>query len=148
MIGFTGKPDELCSVTAATVTKINAYLPFLTHRFSFLIRLKNKATKMKIVRVTYSTKAAYADQNQANIRNVMADLQKLKHPGINYHVCLGADGKTFTHTAFFKSDEDQKLLNELPSFKHFQDQLKSGGLEVPPQQELLTLVASSINIFN
>ncbi len=58
------------------------------------------------------------------------------------------DNKTFIHTAFFKSDEDQKLLNELPSFKYFQEQLKVSGLEVPPKQELLNLVGSSNNIFN
>lgn len=107
-----------------------------------------KTNKMKIVKVTYTTKAAYAEQNQSNIKNVMADLQNLNHPGINYNACLSADGKTFIHTAFFKSDDDQKLLNELASFKHFQDQLKSGGLEVPPKQELLTLVGSSTSIFN
>jgi len=103
---------------------------------------------MKIVKVTYTTKAEYAEQNQNNIKNVMADLQKLNHQGINYNACLGADGKTFIHTAFFKSDDDQKLLNELPSFKYFQDQLKSVGLEVPPKQELLNLIGSSKNIFN
>ena len=103
---------------------------------------------MKIVKVTYTTKEEYAAQNQSNIKNVMADLQKLNHPGINYNSCLSADGKTFIHTAFFKSEEDQKILNELPSFKIFQEQLKASGLEVPPKQELLTLVASSNNIFN
>lgn len=103
---------------------------------------------MKIVKVTYTTKAEYAEQNQSNIKNVMADLQNLNHSGINYNACLSADGKTFIHTAFFKSDDDQKLLNELPSFKYFQDQLKSSGLEVPPKQELLNLVGSSNNIFN
>jgi hypothetical protein len=80
---------------------------------------------MKIVRVIYTTTTAFAEQNQNNIKNVMADLQKTGHPGINYNACVGADGKTFTHTAFFKSDEDQKMLNELPSFKHFQEQLKA-----------------------
>ncbi|MDP9229897.1 MAG: hypothetical protein M3O67_04385 [Bacteroidota bacterium] len=103
---------------------------------------------MKIVKVTYTTKAEFAEQNQSNIRNVMTDLQKLNHPGINYNACLSADGKTFIHTAFFNSDEDQKMLNELPSFKHFQEQLKSNGLEVPPKQELLNLIGSSNNIFN
>jgi len=103
---------------------------------------------MKIVRVTYTTHAAFAEQNQNNIKNVMADLQKSNHPGINYNACLSTDGKTFTHTAFFQSDEDQKILNELSSFKHFQEQLKSNGFEVPPKQELLNLVGSSTNIFS
>ncbi len=102
---------------------------------------------MKIVKVTYTTKAEYAEQNQSNIKNVMADLQNANHQGIHYNACLSADNKTFIHTAFFKSDEDQKILNELPSFKSFQEQLKSGGLEVPPKQELLTLIGSSNNIF-
>ena len=103
---------------------------------------------MKIVRVTYTTKAEFVEQNQANIKNVMADLQKLNHPGINYNSCLSPDGKTFTHTAFFKSVDDEKLLLELPAFKHFQEQLKAAGFETPPKQELLSLVGSSKDIFN
>ena len=102
---------------------------------------------MKIVKVTYTAKADYAEQNQSNIKNVMADLQKLNHPGINYNSCLSADGKTFIHTAFFNADEDEKVLINLPSFKYFQEQLKASGLESPPKQELLTLVGSSKNIF-
>ncbi|HEY1871044.1 MAG TPA: hypothetical protein VGG71_08300 [Chitinophagaceae bacterium] len=103
---------------------------------------------MKIVKVTYTTSADFAEQNQNNIKAVMTDLQQANHKGINYNACICADGKTFIHTAFFKSDEDQKLLNELPSFKSFQEQLKASGLENPPKQELLTLVGSSANIFN
>lgn len=102
---------------------------------------------MKIVQVTYTTKAEFVEQNQTNIKNVMADLKGLNHQGINYTACLSADNKTFVHNAFFKSDEDQKRLNELPSFKLFQEQLRSSGLEVPPKQELLTLVGSSNDIF-
>jgi hypothetical protein len=102
---------------------------------------------MKIVKVTYTTKPEFVEQNMSNIKAVMNDLQHLNHSGISYNACLSSDGKSFIHTAFFNSEEDQKLLNELPSFKHFQEQLKSGGLEVPPKQELLTLVGSSNNIF-
>jgi hypothetical protein len=103
---------------------------------------------MKIVKVTYTTKADFSEQNQQNIKNVMSDLTSLKHQGINYNACLSADNKTFIHTAFFNSDEDQKILNDLPSFKIFQEQLKASGLEVSPKQELLHLVGSSTNIFN
>lgn len=102
---------------------------------------------MKIVKVTYTTKAEYADQNQANIKTVMADLRALNNPGINYNSCLGPDSKTFIHTAFFKADEDEKVLLALPSFLNFQHQLKANGLESPPKQEILTLVGSSIEIF-
>jgi hypothetical protein len=102
---------------------------------------------MKIVRVTYTTKAEYSEQNQNNIKTVMSDLREIGNAGINYNSCLSPDGKTFTHTAFFKSDEDEKVLLELPSFKSFQEQLKAGGLETPPKQEVQTLVGSSTTIF-
>jgi hypothetical protein len=102
---------------------------------------------MKIVKVTYTTKPEFVEQNRKNIEIVMADLQQSNHAGIFYHTCLGPDGKTFTHTAFFKSDEDRKLLNELTSFRHFQEQLKASGPEAPPKQELLTLIGSSATIF-
>lgn len=103
---------------------------------------------MKIVKVTYTTKAEFSEQNQSNIKNVMTDLQNANHQGINYNACLSADNKTFIHIAFFTSEEDQKLLNELLSFQHFQTQLKASGLEVQPKQELLSLVGSSNNILN
>jgi len=102
---------------------------------------------MKIVKVTYTTKESYSEQNQHFIKKVMDDLQAQSHPGINYNTCLCADKKTFIHTAFFRSDEDQKILNELPAFKNFQEQLKASGLEEPPKQELLSLVGSSVSIF-
>ena len=103
---------------------------------------------MKIVKVTYTTKAEYSEQNQTNIKTVMADLRAINNPGINYNSCLGPDGKTFTHTAFFNNDEDEKVLLGLTSFKIFQEQLKASGMEVPPKQELLTLVGASKNLFN
>jgi hypothetical protein len=103
---------------------------------------------MKIVQVTYTTKAEYAEQNCANIKTVMSDLQALQHKGIHYTACLDADGKSFIHTAFFESDEDQKTLNALASFKHFQQQLKENGLEVPPKQSFLSLVGTTSPFFN
>ena len=103
---------------------------------------------MKVASVTYTTRADFAEQNQNNIRSVMSDLQKLQIPGIRYTSCLKADGKTFIHTLFFKSDEDQKTLSQLPSFKHFQAELQASGLEMPPKQETLSLVGSSNDILS
>jgi hypothetical protein len=103
---------------------------------------------MKIVQVTYTTTHEYAPQNQRNIERVMTDLQQLNHPGIHYTACLQADGKTFVHQAFFKSEELQQILNGLASFQQFQLELKSSGLEQAPQQELLSLIGTSKNIFN
>jgi hypothetical protein len=103
---------------------------------------------MKIVKVTYTTTSDYAVTNQANIKKVMSDLQSLKPPGINYTACTGGDGKTFLHMAFFASEADQQLLNELPSFRDFQQQLKASKPERMPEVEALVLVGSSAPIFN
>ncbi len=102
---------------------------------------------MKIVKVTYTTKPEYAEHNQSNIKKVMTDLKEINNPCINYNSCLGADGRSFIHTAFFNSDEDEKVLTGLPSFISFQQQLRAEGLEAPPKQEHLTLVGSSVSIF-
>ena len=79
---------------------------------------------MKIVRVTYTTQPGYAVQNAGNIQQVMADLRQIGHPGIFYHVCLGADGVTFTHTAFFEKEEYQKILSLNPDDDNAQSSLK------------------------
>ena len=102
---------------------------------------------MKIVKVTYTTRAEYAEQNKANIQTVMNDLRQLNVPGINYNVCIQADEKTFIHTAFFKSDEDQKILFDLSSFKSFQEQLRASAPEAAPKQDILSLVGTSCEIF-
>jgi len=102
---------------------------------------------MKIVTVTYTTTPGFAVQNQANIRVVMHDLRPQKYAGIHYHCCLCANGQTFIHTAFFNTVEDQQLLNELPSFMHFQAALKAAGFEKPPKQEVLALVGCSKELF-
>ncbi len=102
---------------------------------------------MKIVTVTYTTTPGFAAQNQANIRAVMHNLQALQYAGIHYHCCLCANGQTFIHTAFFNTAEDHQLLNELPSFMHFQTALKAEGFEKPPNQEVLSLVGCSKKIF-
>ena len=101
---------------------------------------------MKIVKVTYTAKADYSEQNQANIKNVMADLREINNPGLFYHACVSAEGSNFTHTAFFTSPEEEQILLTLPSFKTFQEQLKANGLESHPKQEVQNLVGSSRDV--
>jgi hypothetical protein len=103
---------------------------------------------MKIVKVTYLTKPEFVAQNSINIKSVMSALRSLNNPGIFYHACNGPDGNAFIHTAFFKTEEDHKALNDLPSFKYFQEQLKISGFESPPKQEFLTLVGCSRDTFD
>jgi hypothetical protein len=102
---------------------------------------------MKIVRVTYTTSDSFASQNKSNIEAVMHALRIAGNKGINYNACMAADGKTFTHLAFFQTDEEQKALNEIAEFKHFQEQLKASSPEQPPKAEILNFVGSSQDIF-
>jgi len=99
---------------------------------------------MKIVKVTYTAKAEYAEQNKSNIAQVMGAMQKINNPAIRYETFLGPDGKSFMHLAIFQSDEAEQVLLTLAEFKYFQEQLKASGPESPSKQELLTLVGSSV----
>ena len=98
---------------------------------------------MKIVRVQYTTTAAFAPINKANIAGIVKELKQLNHPGIKYGCWLLPDGKTFMHFDQFESEEDHELLTSLASFNKFGDELMASGLEVEPKLELLTLVAST-----
>jgi hypothetical protein len=102
---------------------------------------------MNIVTVAYTTTPGFAAQNQANIKAVMHDFRPQQYAGIHYHCCLCANRQTFIHTAFFNTAEDQQLLNELPSFIHFQAALKAACFEKPPKQEVLSLVGCSKEFF-
>jgi hypothetical protein len=102
---------------------------------------------MKIVRVQYTTKPEYSDRNRENISRVMEDLRKLNNPGIKYSSFVFDDKKTFMHLAIFESEETQKILLELESFKQFGAELKANGIETPPKSENLTLAGSSYDFF-
>ena len=84
---------------------------------------------MKIVRVQYTTTAAYAATNQENIRQVVNELKKLNHPGIKYSAYLLEDGKTFMHFDQFENEAAHQILLELASFKKFDAGLWASQLE-------------------
>lgn len=102
---------------------------------------------MKAVKVTYTVQANYADQNKANIRQVMQDLQAGDYPGIRYRSYVLSDGVTFVHMAHFQTEEDNRKLSALPSFQSFQQQLKGSKPNAAPSVEPLELVGASHGIF-
>jgi hypothetical protein len=102
---------------------------------------------MKIVHVTYTTQAEYAEHNKANIRAVMQELQERPHAGIRYAVIIAADGKTFTHLAYMQDEEAQQYLNALEPFKTFLRELKESQPEQGPKAQNMDLVGSSFSIF-
>jgi hypothetical protein len=102
---------------------------------------------MKAVRVQYTTTAAFAPVNQANITAIVQELQQLGHPGIKYGCWLLPDGKTFMHFDQFDSDESHEVLTNLASFKKFDEELWASILEAEPVLEWINLVASTENFF-
>ena len=102
---------------------------------------------MKAVKVQYTVKAEYAETNKDNISKVMADLQELANPGIRYSSFVLEDGKTFVHFGVYTDQEALDVVNNLPSFQSFREQLKASGPESPPKGDDLTLVGSSYEIF-
>jgi hypothetical protein len=102
---------------------------------------------MKIVRVNYTTTAAFAARNQANIAGIVHELKALNHPGIKYSTYLLPDGKSFMHFDQFENEEAHQLLTSLESFKKFERELWANGFEVEPVLELLSLVASTESFF-
>ena len=102
---------------------------------------------MKAVKVQYTVKAEYAETNKANIHQVMADLQELANQGIRYSAFVLEDGKTFVHFGLYTDQEALDVVNNLPSFQSFREQLKASGPESPPEGDDLTLVDSSYDIF-
>jgi len=103
---------------------------------------------MKIVRVQYRTKAAYAGINQQNIQRVVDELKTINHPGIRYSAYLLEDGQTFMHFDHFENEAAHEFLQELASFKNFATALHASGLEVEPKLEILSLAASTEKFFS
>jgi len=102
---------------------------------------------MKIVRVQYTITSEYASANKENIRQIVNELRSINHPGIKYSAWLLPDGKTFMHFYQFENKEAHHFLQSLESFKKFADELAGSKLKVEPKLELLTLVASTENLF-
>jgi hypothetical protein len=103
---------------------------------------------MKALRVQYTTTAAFAPKNKANIAGIVNELKELNHPGIKYSTWLLPDGKTFMHFDQFENEKAHEILTSLASFKKFDDALWASGLEVEPVLEHVTLVAATEPFFD
>jgi hypothetical protein len=98
---------------------------------------------MKVVRVHYTTTVDFVPINQANIAGIVRELKELNHRGIKYGAWLLPDGKTFMHFDQFENEEAHNLLTSLESFKKFDRELWTSGLEIEPALEILSLVATT-----
>lgn len=102
---------------------------------------------MKIIRVTYKVQEDFAERNKSNIQAVMTALKNLNNRGNKYASFLEPDGTSFMHFAMYPDDTTGKIVNDLPEFVHFRNELKASQPEQPPKAVDLSLVASAYDIF-
>ncbi len=95
---------------------------------------------MRTAIVQYTTKADQAQENQALIESVFAELASTRPKGIRYSSFRLEDGVTFLHVALI-DDPDNNPLGESPAFAEFQRELRD-RCEIPPEVKGGTLVGS------
>jgi hypothetical protein len=95
---------------------------------------------MIAVKVQYTVKPEYVDQNKANIRKVMEAIRSNPIPGMQYASFTLDDGQRFVHINMAKDQETLSKLSEVKEFGEFREALKASGPISPPQSDNLNLV--------
>ena len=98
------------------------------------------------VKVTYTVKPHFVEQNKANIRTFLEDFKKLNPSDFKYEVFVCDDGITFLHLSSYKSEAIQSQVLNVSSFKNFQKERDESGLNDSHKFELLEHIGSSFNI--
>jgi len=101
---------------------------------------------MKALRVQYTVRSAYTEQNKRNVAAVMAELRASGRTDIKYATYLHEDDKTFMHFIHYASAEAEGLVEKLNAFPKFRDELKP-NLETPPTFDTFALAHSSWDVF-
>lgn len=97
---------------------------------------------MITVKVTYTVKSDFVQQNQENIQLFMVDFKKMNSNEFRYVSYLCNDGKTFVHLSHYENEEIQKRVLQTSSFLAFQKQRDESGLEGSPEIQVMTIVES------
>lgn len=98
------------------------------------------------VKVTYTVKPEFVEQNKKNINVFLEDFQKLNPTDFNYQVFLCEDGKTFMHLSSYKNEDIQTQIMNVSSFKAFQKERDDSGLNGSHKLEILNHIGSSFSM--
>ena len=91
------------------------------------------------VKVTYTVKLDFVNQNKKNIKKFLEDFRNL--PGqFNYDVYLMADGVTFLHVSSYQNKDVQQTVLNTPSFVEFQKERDLSGLNGTHTVEMIEQV--------
>lgn len=96
---------------------------------------------MTSVKVTYTVKPSFVEQNKANINVFINELKESGNADVRYSIYLGEDGRTFTHISLYRTETAQEEFLDMESFKAFQRQRDESGLEAEPSIEVLNFIA-------
>lgn len=102
---------------------------------------------MKAVKVQYTVKVEYVEENKRNIRKVMEALNAKPIPGMQYSSYTDEENpNTFIHINMARDEETMSKLNDLKEFTAFRMALKASQPEAPPKQTKLNLVGAAFSI--
>jgi len=101
---------------------------------------------MKAVKVQYTVKPEYVEQNKANIRKVMDRLRSDPIEGMMYSSYTTGEGNTFVHINIARDQETLSKINEIAEFGEFRTALKESGPLSPPESTDLDPVAAGFDV--
>ena len=96
---------------------------------------------MGVTIVRYTTKSDRADENQALVEKVFADLDEARPAGLRYASFRLADGVSFVHVAAVDTDDGTNPLTTTPAFAEFVRDIAE-RCEVAPVASDATVVGS------
>ena len=99
----------------------------------------------KVAIVTYKIKDGRTDENIGFVDAVFNKLREGSPAGVKYASTIADDKLTFTHIAYFETDEAKQFLTESPEFKQFQKDLKE-RCELPPSAKFCEIIGN-YNLF-
>ena len=101
---------------------------------------------MQAVKVQYTVKPEFVDENKANIRKVMAAIRENPIPGMLYASFVLDDGQTFVHINMAVDQETLGKIGDLTEFGEFRAALQASEPLSPPASENLSLVSAGFDL--
>lgn len=102
---------------------------------------------MKAVKVQYTVKPEFVEENKNNIQKVMSALNANPIVGMQYSSYTDDENpNTFIHINMAKDGETMSKLNDLKEFAEFRMALKTSQPVSPPKQTKLNFVGAGFSI--
>ena len=101
---------------------------------------------MKAVKVQYTVKLEFVDQNKANIRRVMQAIRANPITGMQYASFVLDDGQTFVHINMAVDQETLSKIEQVKEFGEFRSALQASGPLSPPESQSLGLAGAGFDL--